>query len=171
MRTASPGCPERRGAWHPQCCGAVRFAAGMTLGFVAVFGFFGLVITPLALSVERYLPIVTVVVGVALVGLGVWLLIGHSLAIPGLAGRGSAPTRRWISQIGYGASFALASLSCTIAPFLAVTSTALRVGNAANAMAVFIAYALGMGTVVLSCRSPWPPPAPRSPPGCAGPGR
>lgn len=128
---------------------AVRFAMGMTLGFVAVFGFFGLVITPLALSVERYLPIVTVIVGVALVGLGVWLLIGHSLAIPGLAGRGSAPTRRWASQIGYGASFALASLSCTIAPFLAVTTTALRVGNAANAMAAFIAYALGMGTIVL----------------------
>lgn len=128
---------------------AVRFAAGMTLGFVTVFGFFGLVITPLALSIERYLPIVTVVVGVALVGLGVWLLIGHSLAIPGLAGHGSAPTRRWLSQIGYGMSFALASLSCTIAPFLAVTSTALRVGSAVNVMAAFIAYALGMGTVVL----------------------
>lgn len=128
---------------------AVRFAAGMTVGFVVVFGLFGLVVTPLALSVEKYLPIVTVAVGVALVILGIWLLLGHSLAIPGLAGRGTGPTRRWASQVGYGVTFALASLSCTIAPFLAVTSTALGAASLSSALTAFIAYALGMGTVVL----------------------
>jgi cytochrome c biogenesis protein CcdA len=101
---------------------AVRFSAGMTVGFVAVFGLFGAVITSLAISVEPYLPVVTVVMGVVLVGLGGWLLAGRSLAVPGLAGRGRAPTWTWGSQIGYGVSFALASLSCTIAPFLAVTA-------------------------------------------------
>ncbi len=44
---------------------AVRFAAGMTLGFVAVFGLVGLVLAPLAGSIEQYLPVVTLVVGVA----------------------------------------------------------------------------------------------------------
>ena len=129
---------------------ALRFTTGMTVGFVAVFGIFGLVITPLALSVERYLPIVTVGVGVALVALGVWLLLGHSLAVPGLAGRGKGPTARWVSQVGYGVTFALASLSCTIAPFLAVTTGALRAGTAISVVAVFLVYALGMGTVVLA---------------------
>ncbi|MDD2857176.1 MAG: cytochrome c biogenesis protein CcdA [Candidatus Nanopelagicales bacterium] len=128
---------------------AARFATGMTVGFVAVFGIFGLAVSPLALSFERYLPIVTVVVGVALVLLGLWLLMGHSLAIPGLAGRGRGPTGAWTSQVGYGVTFALASLSCTVAPFLAVTSTALHAGSLAQAMAAFIAYALGMGVVVL----------------------
>jgi cytochrome c biogenesis protein CcdA len=128
---------------------AVRFAAGMTMGFVAVFGLFGAVVTPLALSIERYLPYVTVFVGVALIALGVWLLLGHSLAIPGLAGRGSGPTQRWSSQVGYGITFALASLSCTIAPFLAVTSTALGAASWLGAMGAFVAYAVGMGTVVL----------------------
>ncbi|MDP2323036.1 MAG: cytochrome c biogenesis protein CcdA [Gammaproteobacteria bacterium] len=144
--------PDRLEQTHsvsPALLRAVRFAAGMTIGFVAVFGLFGLVITPLALSVERYLPVVTVIVGVGLLILGAWLLLGHSLAIPGLAGRGRGPTGKWISQIGYGVTFALASLSCTIAPFLAVTSTALHAGNAADVFAAFIAYALGMGTVVL----------------------
>lgn len=144
--------PDRLEQTHsvaPAVLRAVRFAAGMTIGFVAVFGLFGLVITPLALSVERYLPIVTVIVGVGLLILGAWLLLGHSLAIPGLAGRGRGPTGKWISQIGYGITFALASLSCTIAPFLAVTSTALHAGNAVDVFAAFIAYALGMGTVVL----------------------
>jgi len=121
----------------------------MTIGFVAVFGLFGAVVTPLALSIERYLPYVTVVIGVTLIGLGVWLLLGHSLAIRGLAGRGTGPTQRWGSQIGYGVTFALASLSCTIAPFLAVTSTALGAASWVNAMGAFVAYGLGMGTVVL----------------------
>lgn len=145
--TASDGeaGPATRGA----VLRAVRFAAGMTVGFVAVFGLFGLIVTPLALSVEKYLPIVTVVVGVTLVILGIWLLLGHSLAIPGLAGRGTGPTQRWASQIGYGITFALASLSCTIAPFLAVTSTALGAASFPSALAAFVAYALGMGTVVL----------------------
>lgn len=128
---------------------AIRFAVGMTIGFVAVFGLFGAVVTPLALSIERYLPYVTVVIGGALIGLGVWLLLGHSLAIRGLAGRGTGPTQRWGSQIGYGVTFALASLSCTIAPFLAVTSTALGAASWVNAMGAFVAYGLGMGTVVL----------------------
>ncbi|MBI1352350.1 MAG: cytochrome c biogenesis protein CcdA [Actinomycetales bacterium] len=128
---------------------ALRFSAGMTLGFVAVFGLFGAVVTPLALSVERFLPYVTAVVGVSLIALGIWLLLGHSLAIRGLAGRGTGPTRRWGSQIGYGVTFALASLSCTIAPFLAVTSTALGAASWLSAMGAFVAYAIGMGTVVL----------------------
>lgn len=128
---------------------AIRFAAGMTIGFVAVFGLFGAVVTPLALSIERYLPYVTVAIGVALIGLGAWLLLGHSLAIRGLAGRGTGPTQRWGSQISYGVTFALASLSCTIAPFLAVTSTALGAASWVNAMGAFVAYGLGMGTVVL----------------------
>lgn len=145
----TPGGDEQTHSVAPALLRAVRFAAGMTIGFVAVFGLFGLVITPLALSVERYLPVVTIIVGIALLGLGAWLLLGHSLAIPGLAGRGRGPTGKWISQIGYGITFALASLSCTIAPFLAVTSTALNAGNAVDVLAAFIAYALGMGTVVL----------------------
>lgn len=128
---------------------AVRFAAGMTFGFVAVFGLVGGVLAPLALSIERYLPVVTVVMGVVLVGLGAWLLAGRHLPVPGLAGFGSAPTARWWSQTGYGVSFALASLSCTIAPFLAATAGSLRAGGPLGVAAAFLAYALGMGTVVL----------------------
>lgn len=129
---------------------AARFAAGMTVGFVAVFGLFGAVVTSLAVSVQRYLPVVTVVIGVLLVALGGWLLTGRALAIPGLAGRGSAPTASWFSQVGYGVSFALASLSCTVAPFLAVTTSSLSSGGAFGVLATFVSYALGMGAVVLA---------------------
>lgn len=125
---------------------AVRFAGGMTVGFVAVFGLVGVVLGPVIGSLTRYLPVVAIVVGVLLTGLGVWMLTGRSLALPGLAGRGP---RRW-SQVGYGVSFALASLSCTIAPFLAAVAGALRAGGTLGAAAAFVAYALGMGVVVLA---------------------
>ena len=49
---------------------------------------------------------------------------------------------------GYGVAFAIASLSCTIGPFLATTGIALRGGDTLSGLATFVAYALGMGLVV-----------------------
>jgi cytochrome c-type biogenesis protein len=141
----APASEGRTGLGRP-----VRFAAGMTLGFVAVFGTVGLVLAPLAVSIERYLPVVTVVIGVLLVGVGAWLVAGRHLALPGLAGRGTPPTAGWWSQVGYGVSFALASLSCTIAPFLAVTAGSLAAGGPVGIVTALIAYALGMSIVVLT---------------------
>ena len=127
---------------------ALAVSAAMTAGFVAVFGAFGAVITPLALSVERYLPWATIVIGVALVGLGVWLLAGRELALrtPKLERGGRDGTVG--SMFLYGASYAIASLSCTIGPFLAVTSTTFRSEGVASGIAVFVAYGLGMGAIV-----------------------
>ncbi|WP_262391897.1 hypothetical protein [Nocardiopsis sp. CNR-923] len=42
----------------------------------------------------------------------------------------------------------MASLSCTIGPFLALTTTALRSSSAVGVITTFLAYALGMGLVV-----------------------
>jgi cytochrome c-type biogenesis protein len=98
--------------------------------------------------VERYLPVLTVVVGAALVAVGVWLLSGRSLTLPLLTRRGRAPGTSWASQVGYGATFALASLSCTAAPFLAVTAGALGSGGPVAVVVTYLAYAVGMGAVV-----------------------
>ena len=48
----------------------------------------------------------------------------------------------------YGVAYAVASLSCTVAPFLAVTTSTFRAESTAAGLAVFVAYALGMGVVV-----------------------
>jgi cytochrome c-type biogenesis protein len=129
---------------------AARFALGMTAGFVLVFGVTGLLLLPLVSSLQRYLPVVTVVIGVVLVLLGIGLLAGRNLGLPGLAGHGRAPTTRWVTQVGFGVSFALASLSCTLAPFLAVTAGSLRAGNPLAVTLTFLVYAVGMGAVVLA---------------------
>jgi len=127
---------------------AFAVSAAVSAGFVAVFGTFGLVITPLALSIEKYLPWATVVIGIALVGLGVSLARGRELNahIPKLNKGGRDGTL--LSMFLYGVSYAVASLSCTIGPFLAVTSTTFRSANLISGVGVFVAYALGMGIVV-----------------------
>jgi cytochrome c biogenesis protein CcdA len=121
----------------------------MTAGFVAVFGAFGAVIAQLSLSIERYLPVVTLAIGVVLLALGAWLLRGGHLPGIRLFGRiGSAPGSSLGSQALYGVAFAAASLSCTVGPFLAVTGTAARTGDTAGVLLTFVVYALGMGSVV-----------------------
>lgn len=145
MLVASPAEPPGHGAAATR---AVRFTTGMTVGFVAVFGSFALVVAPLALSIERWLPVLTVLIGVVLIALAGWLLSGHTLPGPRLNRKGQAPSVTWVSQVGYGVTFALASLSCTVAPFLAATTSALRAGSVTGVVAVFLAYALGMGAVV-----------------------
>ncbi|MDH2425452.1 cytochrome c biogenesis CcdA family protein [Sphaerisporangium sp. TRM90804] len=127
---------------------ALLLSAAMTCGFVTVFGLFGLIVTPLAVSAGRYLPWVTIVIGVALTALGLWLLSGRELLlrVPGL-GRGR-PTGSAASLYGYGVSYAVASLSCTVGPFLAVTSASLVSGGVLGGLATLVAYALGMGLVV-----------------------
>ncbi|MET8161872.1 cytochrome c biogenesis protein CcdA [Sphaerisporangium sp. NPDC005289] len=138
--TSSPRRPVSR---------ALVLSAAMSAGFVTVFGLFGLAVTPLALSVGRYLPWVTIIIGVLLLGLGGWLLAGRELLlrVPRLA-TGRPTTTSVVSLYGYGLSYAVASLSCTIGPFLAVVSASVASGGLPGGLAIFVAYALGMALVI-----------------------
>lgn len=120
----------------------------MSAGFMTVFGLFGLVVSPLIASAQRYLPFATVVIGVALIGVAVWLLSGRDLAVLMPRTAGGAPTARLRSMYGYGVGYAVASLSCTIAPFLAVLGTTFRRGDVVTGVFGFLAYAAGMTVTV-----------------------
>ena len=127
---------------------AAAATVAMSAGFLTVFGLFGLVLAPLLSSVQRYLPFATVVIGVALVGLGVWLLTGRELSVLMPRTPDAAPTARLRSMYGYGIAYAVASLSCTIAPFLAVISTTFKQGSVLTGVLAFVAYAAGMAITV-----------------------
>jgi cytochrome c biogenesis protein CcdA len=122
----------------------------MVLGFMTVFGAFGLLTVSAASAVQQYLPYVTVLIGTVLVGLGIWSLAGRHL--PGLnpvirSGRW-APTVRGGSMFGYGIGYAIASLSCTIGPFLAVTAASFRTGLIVDGLLTYLVYAAGMSLIV-----------------------
>jgi hypothetical protein len=51
-------------------------------------------------------------------------------------------------MFGYGLAYAVVSLSCTIGPFLAVTSATFRSGSIVGGIAAYLAYGLGMALVV-----------------------
>ncbi len=130
---------------------ALAATLAMTLGFLAAFGAFGLLTVTIAATVQRFLPYVTIVIGISLVALGIWLLVGRDLAVLTprslLAGR-RAPTARLGSMFGYGLGYAVASLSCTIGPFLAVTGATFRGGPVLDGLMVYLAYAAGFGLLV-----------------------
>jgi len=132
---------------------ATGFALGMTLGFASVFTAFGLIFVlataGLQGSILPYLSYVTVAIGLALIVLGVRMARGYEVGIPGLRVKGRAPTLAFGSQVAYGASFALASMSCTIGPFLAVVSGALNEDGPVAKVLPFLIYAIGMGTSIL----------------------
>ena len=94
--------------------------------------------------------LVTVVLGVALAGVGVWLLSGQSMTVPRRAGngRGAPITGSMRSMFGFGMSYATAGLTCTIAPFLAVVVPAFRADSLLAGSTLFLLYAAGMGVVV-----------------------
>lgn len=132
---------------------ALGLTGCMTLGFALVFALFGLAVAPVFSGVQRHLPWFTIGFGILLVAVGVMLLLGHSVRVPRLPRlrrrRAVKPvTRSFTSMTGFGASYALASLSCTIAPFLAVVVGGFRASSLLDGVALFLAYAVGMGLVV-----------------------
>jgi cytochrome c biogenesis protein CcdA len=129
---------------------ALAATVGMALGFLTVFGLFGALTISAAATVQKYVPYATVVIGVVLVALGVWLLSGRELTAltPRPLGPRWAPDVRLGSMFGYGVSYAIASLSCTIGPFLAVTAAGLRAGSTATGVLVYLAYVAGLTLVV-----------------------
>jgi cytochrome c biogenesis protein CcdA len=127
---------------------AAGVSAAVAVGFVVVFASVGLIIDRIASETQQQLPWVTITIGGILVVVGLATVAGWRpklpIAVPDLAAGRSGV----LMMVGYGITFAIASLSCTIGPFLAVTGAALR-GTAWDAATTYVAYALGMGLIVL----------------------
>jgi cytochrome c biogenesis protein CcdA len=133
---------------------ALAATLGMALGFLTVFGLFGALTISAGSTVQRYLPYVTVLIGLVLLVLGIWLLSGRELTAltPRPFGARWAPTVRLGSSYGYGVSYAIASLSCTVGPFLAVTAAGFRAGfrggSIVGGVAIYLAYVAGLTLIV-----------------------
>ncbi len=129
---------------------ALRACAAMTAGFVAVFAAFAAVVVQLSLAVEQHLPWVTMLIGVVLVVLGVRALSGRSIGVrvPVVGRAPAGPGASIASMALYGVAYATASLSCTVAPFLALATTATRTQSLAGGVGIVLAFAVGMGLII-----------------------
>jgi hypothetical protein len=89
-------------------------------------------------------------IGIGLAALALAMLRGFepSLRLPKLEkGTGS---RELGSMFLFGVSYAVASLGCTVGPFLSVTATTFRYQSFVSGVATYVVYGLGMGVVVVS---------------------
>jgi cytochrome c-type biogenesis protein len=126
---------------------ALLIAGVCTSGFMAVFLAAGAAISAGAYVLVRAMPIFGLIVGLALVVLGVLLLSGLQIAIPGLHLR--FVRKRTLGAIFvFGVAYALASLSCTLPIFLVAVGSTFMHGGLVQGVVQFLSYALGMGLVL-----------------------
>ncbi|MEM7338039.1 MAG: cytochrome c biogenesis CcdA family protein [Actinomycetota bacterium] len=120
-------------------------ALSMSLGFMAVFGLFGLALAGVLGTIAPWLAWVTLVMGVLLIALGVAMALGYrpTVAIPQLE-RGTG-SRSVGSMFVFGVSYALASLTCTIGIFLSAVGTSASGASFAERFGGFLSYGAGMG--------------------------
>lgn len=132
-----------------------KVGLALTAGFVTVFGLFGLLFEVILSggarsSVQSSLWMVTIGSGLLVLVLGTAMLRGFQpvLNLPKLQmGTGS---REVGSMYLFGVSYGMVSLGCTIGPFLvAVSGSVSNAGVAGASLWAFVAYAFGMGSVIL----------------------
>jgi cytochrome c-type biogenesis protein len=128
---------------------ALLVGAIVSLGFLVVFGITGTLITAGIRSFIDYVPWVAMVIGAALALLGVALLAGRDLSVALPKPQAGTESRQLRSMFAFGASYAIASLSCTLPVFLAVVASTFTRSDTISGIASFIAYATGMSVVLL----------------------
>jgi cytochrome c biogenesis protein CcdA len=127
---------------------AFKFSFFMGLGILAVFALFAAVVIPFESSIQKYLPIFTLVIGACLVLGGAVILSGRAITFAKIWSPSISPTGKTLTFLGYGATFALGSISCTIGPFLAITNSAIATSNALRILLTYFFFGLGISTTI-----------------------
>jgi cytochrome c-type biogenesis protein len=129
---------------------AIGVALAVSAGFLAVFATVGLVVELTSLPVYEYMPWVSVVVGLVLVGLGIAMIAGVTpvLGLPKLDRGGQ--TRTIGSMVVFGVSYAVASIGCALPTFLAAVAGTIDRESVVDGLMVFAAYAAGMAVVLMA---------------------
>lgn len=121
----------------------------ISTAFVAVFGFVGLLITAGFRAVTGIVPWLALAIGGAITILGVAMLRGYepTVALPkakrASKGQGLRPI------FGFGVSYAIASLSCTLPVFLSVVALQTQRTNLVSGVLTFVVYGVGMSMLLL----------------------
>lgn len=131
---------------------ALAVGGVVSAAFLLVFGTVGAVLTAgvSAARLAAWLPWIAIAVGVAVVALGVAVLRGFELRVSLPHPQSGTRSRGLRHVFVFGLSYALASLSCTLPVFLAVVAGTLTRADVASGLVTFLAYGLGMSTVLLA---------------------
>ena len=133
---------------------ALLVAGCVSLGFILLFGTVGLLISAGGNALLGAMPLVGILVGAALILLGLWMLAGQGGLYTGVFERFAAKlgNPKTVSMRGFfvfGLAYGAASLSCTLPVFLAVVAGGITANGAASGTGQFFSYALGMASVLV----------------------
>jgi cytochrome c biogenesis protein CcdA len=122
----------------------------VTAGFVFIFSAVGGIITLGGQWLVNVFPYAGLLIGVAMLGVGVWMLVSHqSFGFAAVGRLQISPKRNLGNMFTFGVIYAIGSLSCTLPIFLVVVGSALATENSALSIGQFLGYAMGMGSVIL----------------------
>ena len=122
----------------------------MTMGFIAVFGTFGVLFATVINQgdVLDYVPYVIVAIGILLIPLGISMLMGRELVLRLPKMNKGTGSRNLGSVFMFGVSYAVVSLSCTVGIFISGVSNSFSADGVARGTGNFLAYGIGMGVVI-----------------------
>lgn len=121
----------------------------MSGAFLLVFGLFGLVITAGFRTVIDWIPYIALGIGGLIVVLGVAMLRGFELTVALPKAKRAKKGEGLRGVFGFGLSYGVASLSCTLPVFLAVVATQLTAASFVSGVATFVVYGVGMSIMLV----------------------
>jgi cytochrome c biogenesis protein CcdA len=143
------GTEETRTSVVERLLKALRIAIATTAGFTVIFGVVGIAVSAGGRWLTGFFPYAGFIIGLAMLGLGVWLLASHrSLGILAASRVSVRPERTLWNVFLFGIAYAISSLSCTLPIFLVVVGSALGSAGLFVSLAQFLGYALGMGAIL-----------------------
>ncbi len=129
--------------------GGLRVGLLVMAAFVATFVAVGTVFQVVSTAVVNVMPWAALVVGVLLAVAGLGVLTGKHITVRSIQLRFKRDNSAR-SIVLFGVAYAVASVSCTLPIFLAVTSAATTADSVPQGIVVFGAYGLGMGAVLVA---------------------
>lgn len=129
---------------------ALAVGLSVSIGFAVTFAVITAVIRNVTGNVLDWSPWVSVVIGVAVVALGVALLAGKELKVnlPRLDRGGRSGSFGQMAL--YGVSYAIVSLGCTLPTFSVYVTSTINRNSWVSGIAVFLAYAGGFTLLLVS---------------------
>jgi cytochrome c-type biogenesis protein len=144
----SADAPSRGAA--TRLAGGLRAGLALTLGFAGTFTLLGVLLAIGIRSLIGVVPWAAALLGGVLAVAGAAMLIGWRIPLRLPTRRAGPPRQGPLGMIAFGAGYALASASCTLALLLSVVTQALAGTNLSGVLVVFAAYAAGSATLLLT---------------------
>lgn len=127
---------------------ALAVSLSVSAGFLSVFIVLGIIAKWATNSFLDAMPYISLVIGVALIVLGVAMIFGYRLPFTAPKMSIGERDRSVVSMFVFGIAYAVASFGCTLGPFSGTVLGAISTDGIATGIAAIALYGLGMAMLV-----------------------